>query len=241
LSGSYKKRSLKDACEKQQEEDATCKPCGKNGVLHVPDGRACPLCSRKDDADDPVAKARGVKKLMYWGKPPKDGKTCGCYCGYCTKHFISKIKPTLQITLKQYEAHLGQSKKRFEEHALVIDALVKHFIDNCLSISTHVPWDVLEEKVLAMLNAAEVKIKKPGYSHVEWDFYHKDRNLEDNLAAGHREYVQGGVRGVLVPDAPITRIEFNDIHRAEIRGEKVRCFSVRFYLFELFVLTRIYI
>ena len=80
-----------------------------------------------------------------------------------------------------------------------------------------------------MVNSQEVKVKKPGFSHVEWEFYHKDgRNLEDNVAAGHREYYQNGVRGVLVPDDPITRIEFNDIHRAEIRTEKVRLFFCSF-------------
>ena len=152
-----------------------CKPCGTNGVPHEPDGRSCSLCGRKDDDEDPVAKARGEKKLMYWGKPPKDGKTCGCHCGYCTKHYMAKIKYILELTLKQYEAYLGQSKERFQQHSAVIDGLVKHFIDTKQPINKHVPWDALEEKVLAMLNAKEVKVKKPGYSHVEWDFYHKDK------------------------------------------------------------------
>eukprot|EP00975_Prorocentrum_lima_P049862 10433157-Prorocentrum_lima.AAC.1 len=43
---------------------------------------------------------------------------------------------------------------------------------------------------------------------------HKNR-VEVEL--GHKEYILNGVRGVLIPDAPVTRIVFNEKTGAEMK------------------------
>ena len=58
--------------------------------------------------------------------------------------------------------------------------------------------------------------KSPGHSHVEWSYYHANPDtfggsLEQNLTKGHREHWLDGVRGVLIPDAPITRVEHREV------------------------------
>eukprot|EP00974_Lingulodinium_polyedra_P090761 8802668-Lingulodinium_polyedra.AAC.1 len=81
-----------------------------------------------------------------------------------------------------------------------------------------------------MVSKKETVQKKPGFSHVEWDYYTKhygSLHTNGKLTEGHREYVHNGIRGVLVPDAPITRIEFRESLGAEIRarasGRAARC------------------
>lgn len=160
---------------------------------------------------------------MYWGKPPQsNGKTWGNYCGYCMKYFKNRVSKTMRISLPAYEAWLGEDPERVKKHMAVVQVIVKDLKQKGGSLRAHFDWVETENRALHVTHKKETVIKRPGYSHVEWNYYTSiNGSLYENgkMNEGHREYYQDGVRGVLIPDAPVTRIEFNEAMSAELRAQ----------------------
>jgi hypothetical protein len=197
---------------------------GNPPIAPCPLGRTCNLCPHKDDQWDPVELARGVQIFMWWAKPPNlKGQTVGNYCGYCCKYHSGFIKATMGLSITAYEGYLAQAD-RLQKHQRVIAELVL----NCIArggISGKVDYAILEEQVLVHVHKKDTVIKKPGYSHIEWNYYCLHNNGDPfqngkHASQGHTEHMLEGVRGVLVPDAPISRIEFNDTQSAELQITK---------------------
>ena len=71
--------------------------------------------------------------------------------------------------------------------------------------------------------ATQLQKKKPGYNHYEKAYYEGQFGgpLETNgfLAKGHRAWVLDGTDGVLVPDAPVTKIRMCEELEAALEFE----------------------
>ena len=75
-----------------------------------------------------------------------------------------------------------------------------------------------------MVAILEMNIQRPGFQFQEWDEYVKD-DAGDPLAKGkhgshgHREIYLKGVRGVLIPEKKITKIEFNERIQSVLKSD----------------------
>ena len=74
----------------------------------------------------------------------------------------------------------------------------------------HVDYKEVEHKSVMLYQRHKLQKKKPGYNHYEKAYYEGQFGgpLETHgfLAKGHRAWVLDGTDGVLVPDAPVTKI-----------------------------------
>lgn len=150
----------------------------------------------------------------------KAGKTVGRACWYCYKYFTSRIARTLTLangsafTLSAYEQWLGEDAKRLDTHCSIVGESVDVMIERG-SRSCHFSWQDLETRTITSSVETNSRKKRPGYSHMPMDFYvAKYGPLENNLHLKHVEFTDDvGSHGVLVPDGPITRYEFEDVNR----------------------------
>ena len=188
----------------------------------VPDGRKCELCPHLDTDLDPCSlkMVPPVKEQCWWSYPPgcKTGKTDGTICGYCNRYFMARVKPQ-RVTLTCYKGQLGADEKKLNAHQQAIVVLKEQIVLRGFSRNAKFEWEMIEEKSLTLVKTMEMNVAKPGWRHVDWEFYTKDAEFgngndlyshQAGLDAGHREFIWEGKRGVLVPDKPITHIQFND-------------------------------
>ncbi len=185
----------------------------------APDGRKCDLCPFTDAQDDPVSlkKKPPVKEQMWWGYPPhsETGQTQGGTCGFCCRIYASRIRPQ-KISLSDYKASLGRDEKMLNAHQTMITTVIDTIPERGLVRNARLDWEQITTITLKTVRMMEMCVKRPGWQHVEWDHYskmHDGKDLYSNAegqAAGHKEFWFEGKRGVLIPDAPITKIEFNE-------------------------------
>ena len=94
--------------------------------------------------------------------------------------------------------------------ATVTECIVKQ---GCVR-NSQLDWEEVSVVTLKTVKMMETVVKRPGWQHLPWDYYTSQHgDFYANLAgqeAGHREFTFEGKRGVLIPDAPVTRIEFNE-------------------------------
>ena len=148
----------------------------------------------------------------------------GRRCFYCNKYFSSQIKAQLALTLGEYEAYLGGENDRVQTHVQCVDSMVESIINNGGNSALKVDWDGVKNNVkLKQVKKRDTVKKKPGYSHVELKYYesqHGSLDTNGKRKEGHVEYQLDGIDGILIPDAPITRIEFNEHDSAEVHEDK---------------------
>ena len=78
----------------------------------IRDGRACGICNRHDtDPDEAIA---GIG-YMYWGLKPKNGKTCGLYCGYCIRVWDAKFKVKFGYVITSLISKMGTDAAAMSE------------------------------------------------------------------------------------------------------------------------------
>eukprot|EP00959_Pyramimonas_sp_CCMP1952_P095610 1998627-Pyramimonas_sp.AAC.1 len=161
-----------------------------------------------------------VIEQCWWSYPPdmKTGRTEGTICGYCMRYYSARVKPQ-GVSLAQYKKILGAEEKKLNCHQQAVSVLKEQIISKGLPRNAKFEWELIEERSLKIVKSMEMNIKKPGWTHVPWDFYATSpeygngKDLNNNpagISAGHREFFFEGVRGVLIPDKPITKIEFNE-------------------------------
>ena len=191
-----------------------------------PDGRKCNLCIRTDDSWCPLQLAvDGKKVFIAWGKKPDPvtGKTTGSYCVFCVKYYNGAIRLLRSITMGMYEKELGGDERLLRVHMTCVDMLVQKIINKGGNMSTQMDWAAIEHDAKETLTVVEKKsdiVKPPGCSHVELTYYlGQFGNVAENATKGHREYTYNGIKGVLVPDAPITRFETTEALETELRKE----------------------
>ena len=181
-----------------------------------PLGRKCDCCKFTDSQDDPVSllATPPIKEQMWWGFPPnRDGTTQGTTCGYCKRIWTSRIK-TQGVALTDYKIKLGSDEKLLNTHTTMIQTVVDVVVLKGSIRNSQLDWEEITTQSLKLVKVMEAVVKRPGWQHVPWDYYtsqHGDfyANIEGQ-AAGHKEFTFEGKRGVLIPDVPITKIEFNE-------------------------------
>ena len=202
-------------------------------IKRITDGRSCRLCGRKDWDNDPVVlKSKHVEVVMYWGKPcAKYGKTPGSHCGDCMKYFLSQIKAlcSIPITLQMYEQFLANAKNNLELHKATIDQIIEDIIEKGGDVRTHVCWAKVNREVLIKEKRNQLIIARPGYKFLPDWFYakHYGKLEENNMAAeeGHKAHTldahdpEKAQSGVLIPDDPITKTKFEEVHASVIQTE----------------------
>ena len=112
-----------------------------------------------------------------------------------------------------YENLLGADEKKMKLHIKTVDALITTIIkDKGFNRTAHFDWHSIQVKTLTINHTKEVLKKRPGFTHVEYDHYVNILAHGDPLMNGRGDtvYTLDGVRGVLMKDAPITKIEFNE-------------------------------
>ena len=177
----------------------------------------CKLCIRFDDDLDPVAQALGRDgELMWWSKPPnKKGETVGFFCGYCCKVYCSTVRSVGSNTINTYCTELGSDTARLSKHCNMALVLIHKIIDSGGRRALHFNWDEIEDESLEMTHELETKFKKPGLSIAPKDWYLKNKG-PINTEEGHYESVdENNCPIIVMPDAPIMRIEFNEINKAK--------------------------
>ena len=86
-------------------------PAVKVIVKHVPDGRTCLTCPRRDDQEDPVAKVVGKLNedgsvvLLVWSYPSRNGKTAGDECHCCVCVYLKECK-TMDMKIRDWKSWL---------------------------------------------------------------------------------------------------------------------------------------
>ena len=189
----------------------------KKQIVLKPDGRKCRLCPFTDDTWCPcgIANER-VKRFLQFGKPPNDdGTTSSNYCCFCTRYHGSQIKKSRAqgLSITEYERQLGEDPKRLELHCIKITLSVRALIEKGGRLNSHVDWCMVEHRSLQIHHKRSMIKKKPGYKHLEMSFYvesHGDLATNGMLSKGHRLWTLDGIRGVLVPDDPVTYLEFTE-------------------------------
>jgi uncharacterized membrane protein YgcG len=99
-------------------------------------------------------------------------------------------------------------------------------------MSFHVNWDVLSKRALKIVHKKSMVKKKPGYKFMPLAFYitqHGDLHTNGMLSQGHRPWTLDKVQGVIIPDDPVTFIEFTEeisaIYEQEIGDEETHTAS----------------
>ena len=191
-----------------------------------PDGRQCKLCARKDDDWDPVILAVfQAKCYMLWSRvPDAKGNSTGYYCGYCGKYYLSRIKSTLKIDMKEYERNLAQHGK-LEMHRSIVNLIIADMISKGPKYkSARVDYTECESQAsLEHASIRQSRVKVPGYNWLPTEDYSKEfpPNLNENgkRAEGHYEYEFEGVQGVLWQGSKMVKFRFEDIEQAKLRTE----------------------
>jgi len=176
-----------------------------------PDGRKCSLCNLHDCDPDPVSKSAGIEEQCWWGTKPRisDGFTQSDCCGYCYRVYTSRIKLS-GLSLTDYKHELGKSESKLNAHQALVTASIEEYIAKGGQRRCHIDWVTAEKTALALVRTMQMNIRKPGWEHQEWNFYMANHDNRIETESGHREFTWQGTRGVLIPDKPITKIEFNE-------------------------------
>jgi hypothetical protein len=148
----------------------------------------------------------------------------GRRCFYCYKYYLSRVKALLQMTTQEYEHYLGGDTDRVQNHVKCVDSMVDAIVENGGKSGSKMDWDEVDNNAkLKQIKKRDTVKKKPGYSHVELKYYeslHGPLETSGKRKEGHCEYTLDGVVGILIPDAPITRIEFNEHDSVELEESK---------------------
>ena len=124
---------------------------------------------------------------------------------------------------KAYKAELGKDEKRLQAHIESVDAMIQRIIENGGNRGVHQDWDAVDREVLSIIELKETVVSKPGYAIWPLAHYEKEKgSLDSNgmRAEGHYESTSDqGERVIIVPDAPITRVQFNVRAQVERRKE----------------------
>eukprot|EP00959_Pyramimonas_sp_CCMP1952_P275741 5763868-Pyramimonas_sp.AAC.1 len=166
-----------------------------------PCGRKCDTCKFTDHQDDPVSlqMAPPVKEQMWWGYPPHpDGTTQGTTCGYCKRIWASRVKAQ-GLSLASYKSSLGANEKQLNIHTTMISNVIECVVQKGFIRNSQLDWEEIQKITLKTVKMMETVVKRPGWQHLEWDYYtsiHGDfyANVAGQ-AAGHREFTFEGKRG----------------------------------------------
>ena len=203
------------------------KPLG--GFPYRPDNRKCPTCPRIACQDDIDSKALGIVEAQWWGYNPvwAEEKQCwvtqGDHCGPCTRVFNGLMKSRLG-SIKVYQLEVGRSDEGVNRHLALCDIVEELSIEKGGNGRAIIDWSVAEKRSLSIVALLEMNIQRPGYSFQEWEDYVNDHDGDPvangkHVSDGHREFVLKGVRGVLMPDKKITKIEFNERIQAQLKSD----------------------
>ena len=86
------------------------------------------------------------------------------------------------------------------------------------NFKAHIPWQVLDEKVLTIMKTLRTRKKLPGSTWYP-DWYYRQTHGEFNaesMAAGHRPFENDGKAGYMVPDAPVVKFRAEGIYDAQL-------------------------
>jgi len=112
--------------------------------------------------------------------------------------------------LTDYKHELGKSESKLNAHQALVTASIEEYIAKGGQRRCHIDWVTAEKTALALVRTMQMNIRKPGWEHQEWNFYMANHDNRIETESGHREFTWQGTRGVLIPDKPITKIEFNE-------------------------------
>eukprot|EP00971_Amphidinium_carterae_P351340 6492065-Amphidinium_carterae.1 len=117
------------------------------------------------------------------------------------------------MTLERYAQQLGTDQERLKQHCKKIDGLVEQ-----MKVGK-VNWDIVEpQSDLHGVSKVEQVEKEPGATWCPLWYYQQQHGTQvPDANLGHRPFTRNGVAGVLIPDAPVVRMEFNRHHGAEVR------------------------
>ena len=142
-----------------------------------------------------------------------DGTTQGTTCGYCKRIWEGRVK-CQGVLLSKYKGQLGTDEKLLNVHTTMIATVTECILKKGCVRNSQLDWEEISVVTLKTVKMMETVVKRPGWQHLPWDYYTSQYgDFYANLAgqeAGHREFTFEGKRGVLIPDAPVTRIEFNE-------------------------------
>lgn len=215
---SARARSRKTSASAQDDDlDAEQQQCGPR-----PCHRRCNLCPRYDDDADPIDSTPERKVIMWWGKPPgQNGETRGSFCGYCMKWYCARVRGIPGMTLTKYANELGMDEQLFKQHTASVECMIQKILANGRNRGCRIDYEALEDEVLEIVNREETVVKKPGYMMMPKAFYisrYGDLASNGMRAEGHYEQVQpDGSEVVVVPEDPITRVEFQSRKGVERR------------------------
>ena len=169
--------------------------------------------------------------LVWWGYAMKaDGRTQCSTCGYCMHIYQARAKRQKK-TLTLWKIEMGESTgKLLEVHVHTVKVLISMIVEKGCNFRAHVSWTDADRRVLVLEKSQRMKIQKPGYAWEPLWYYNATRGLldEDKRKKGHREYKYGGEDGILMPDAPTVKINFEEILQViHARGRVGGCLADR--------------
>ena len=178
-------------------------------------GIKCKTCLLRDDCFDPVIIASCHKRVyVLWERcPHADGTTNGLRCIYCVNWYYGRVRKSRvpPVPMADYEASLGLSARSLQMHIACIINTIIAIIAKGGKHAGHLDFQEIEAKSVTLYQRQKLQKEKPGYLHYERQYYEAQFNgpLETNgcLSKGHRQWVLDGVDGVLVPEAPVTKIK----------------------------------
>ena len=106
----------------------------------------------------------------------------------------------------------------------LVQSVIEQIVSRGCAKNFHIQWDKAIVYSLRMIRSKRAVKRKPGYQHFELEYYksihgnwsHNNKGLPPH---NHRRHVLEGVDGVLIPDAPITNIEVEEVQDAQQSGE----------------------
>lgn len=105
--------------------------------------------------------------------------------------------------------------KKFNGYVL---AIVEHFIKS-KSLRVRLPWDHIDRQVLCLARTLQHKFKDPKDQFWAYDYYVTEKGNPETNGLGHKAMVIEGVKGVLIPSAPIYEISRSKITQLTITQE----------------------
>ena len=127
-------------------------------------------------------------------------------------------------TIDDYANHLAADVSALELHQHTINIMLHKIIEKGGNSRLKLDWDAIHAAaVLIAETKKQCQIKEPGFDWVPREYYNSKvdewGSLEENRAKGHREFQhpEDGRDGVLMPETPITKIEFSTIHSAAVQ------------------------
>ena len=125
------------------------------------------------------------------------------------------------VSMGEYENELGKDSTRLQRHVcIVIQSIIASIAKN--SLQAHLNWIHVQDNSCELIKSRKqiFRKKKPFFEHWRMDHYnqvHGDLNTNGWLGKGHRFYTLDGVPGVLIADAPITKLELDEETAIELQ------------------------